>query len=162
VDHANHDKKFLATFLTVLAVLVGLAFLIAIAASIVDFSATNESMDPAAMARLEDRVKPVAMVVTDPAALMQKTEASSRAPMSGEEIVGKVCGACHQAGVLGAPKIGEAAAWKARIDAQGGVDAIVEGAINGINQMPARGGDPSLSDEEVQEAVEYMLGQSGL
>ena len=64
--------------------------------------------------------------------------------------------------MLGAPKIGEAAAWKARIDAQGGVDAIVEGAINGINQMPARGGDPSLSDEEVQEAVEYMLGQSGL
>ena len=56
----------------------------------------------------------------------------------------------------------------ARIDGRqafgemGAADAIVEGAINGINQMPARGGDPSLSDEEVQEAVEYMLGQSGL
>ena len=162
MDHANHDKKFFSSFLTVLAGLVGLAFIIVIAATVVDVSATNDGIEPAAMARLEDRIKPVAMVVTDPAALVQKTETAARAPMGGEEIVGKVCGACHQAGVLGAPKIGDAAAWKARIDAQGGFDAIVEGAINGINQMPARGGDPSLSDEEVHEAVEYMLGQSGL
>lgn len=162
MDHANHDKKFYATFLTVLGSLVGIAAIIGIAASIIDGASLEQESHPALLARLEARVKPVATVVTDPAALMQKTEVAAREPMTGEQVVSKVCGACHQAGVLGAPKIGDAAAWKARIDAQGGVDAIVEGAVKGINQMPPRGGDPSLSDEEMHAAVAYMLQQSGL
>lgn len=162
MDHANQDKKFFATFLSVLGVLVVIAAAIGITASIIDVSTDDEGVDPALMARIEDRVKPVGTVVTDPAALVAQAPAEASETRSAEQIVSQVCAACHQAGVLGAPKIGETAAWQARIDAQGGVEAIVESAINGINQMPPRGGDPSLSDEEVRAAVEFMLERSGL
>ena len=70
---------------------------------------------------------------------------------------------CHNQGVAGAPKIGNKKAWAPRI-AQG-LDTLVSHALNGYSsspdtQMPARGGNESLSDAEVRMAVEYMVGQS--
>jgi len=84
----------------------------------------------------------------------------ARAPMSGAEIVTKVCGACHGSGVLNAPKIGDKAEWSKRKAA--GMAALLASSIKGKNQMPARGGDASLSDAEVKAAVEQMLKQTGV
>jgi cytochrome c5 len=76
-----------------------------------------------------------------------------------EAIYTTTCQACHGAGVAGAPKVGDAGAWGARI-AQG-YDTIVKHAIEGIRAMPAKGGNPDLDDVEVARAVVFMANQSG-
>jgi cytochrome c5 len=78
---------------------------------------------------------------------------------SGEEVVKAVCAACHQAGVAGAPKIGNKADWGPRI--KEGYQQLVKDAINGIRGMPPKGGNPSLSDDEVARAVAFMANQAG-
>ena len=77
---------------------------------------------------------------------------------SGEEVYKGVCSACHSVGLLGSPKFGDKTAWAPRI-AQG-QDTLVSHAINGIRSMPARGGNPALSDEEVGNAVAYMVSKA--
>ncbi|MDQ5769157.1 c-type cytochrome [Thiothrix subterranea] len=78
---------------------------------------------------------------------------------SGEAVYTAVCTSCHAAGVLGAPKIDDKAAWDPRV-AQG-LDGLMKNAVNGINNMPARGGDPSITDEELTNAIIYMTGKAG-
>jgi c(7)-type cytochrome triheme protein len=68
-----------------------------------------------------------------------------------------VCVGCHGSGVLGAPKLGDAAAWAAR--AKGGIDALVRSAIAGTAKgMPPRGGRADLSDAQLKATIEYMMG----
>ncbi|MCA3130670.1 MAG: c-type cytochrome, partial [Rhodocyclaceae bacterium] len=69
-----------------------------------------------------------------------------------------LCAACHATGAAGAPKTGDKAAWKPRV-AQG-ADTLHQHAIKGIRAMPAKGGNPALSDAEVTAAVDHMVGQS--
>ena len=80
----------------------------------------------------------------------------------GKSVFGKTCALCHAAGVAGAPKPGDKADWGPRI-AQG-MQSLYQHAIEGFTgakgQMPARGGSPSLSDDEVKAAVDYMADQS--
>lgn len=78
---------------------------------------------------------------------------------SGAEVYKAVCAACHMSGAAGAPKVGDASAWSARI-AQG-YDALVSHALHGIRAMPAKGGNPDLDDVEVARAVVYMANQAG-
>ena len=78
---------------------------------------------------------------------------------TGEAIYTSTCAACHGAGVAGAPKVGDAGSWSARI-AQG-YDTIVKHAIEGIRAMPAKGGNPDLDDVEVARAVVFMANQAG-
>ncbi|CAA6803543.1 MAG: Cytochrome c5 [uncultured Thiotrichaceae bacterium] len=77
---------------------------------------------------------------------------------SGEAVYQSACLACHAAGVLQAPKL-EAGAWDSRIAK--GLDGLTLSAINGINAMPARGGNPAITDEEMTNAVSYMLKTAG-
>jgi cytochrome c5 len=77
---------------------------------------------------------------------------------SADDIVAKHCGACHTAGVLDAPKIGDTAAWKARADKAGGLDGILATAISGINSMPPKGTCGDCSDDELRAAIEKMSG----
>ncbi len=103
-------------------------------------------------AQIEARIKPVAMVEV----------ASSSGPhvdKSGEEVAKSSCAACHTTGVLGSPKIGDKSAWKPRI-AQG-YNTLLKHAIEGIRTMPARGGNPDLSDAEIANAVAYMANEAG-
>ena len=154
----HHDKTFVFTFLVILGFLGAFTFTIWIIAHSVG---AQEVPDEAAAKRLEERIKPVGQVVTDASQLLAMTAAApARAAMSGEEVVTKVCGACHGTGVLSAPKIGDKGEWGKRKAA--GMDALMASSLNGKNQMPARGGDPSLSDAEVKAAVEQMLKQSGV
>ena len=74
----------------------------------------------------------------------------------GESIYKAICSTCHDAGLVGAPKTGTAD-WAAR--AAKGKATLYDHAINGFNAMPARGGSPDLSDEEVKNAVDYILAQ---
>ena len=78
---------------------------------------------------------------------------------SGESIVKTTCAACHQAGVAGAPKIGDAAAWAPRL--KQGLKGLLAVATKGKGAMPPRGGDTSLTDDEVARAIVFMANQSG-
>jgi len=78
---------------------------------------------------------------------------------TGEAIYTTTCQACHGAGVAGAPKTGDSAAWAARI-AQG-YDTVLKHAVEGLRAMPAKGGNPDLDDVEVARAVVFMANQSG-
>ncbi|MCU1718886.1 c-type cytochrome [Pseudomonas sp. 5P_3.1_Bac2] len=77
---------------------------------------------------------------------------------TGDEIIAKHCGACHSSGLLGAPKIGDAAAWKERADHQGGLDGILAKAITGLNAMPPKGTCADCSDDELLGAIKKMSG----
>lgn len=83
-----------------------------------------------------------------------------RVVKTGEEIVKTTCSACHAAGVAGAPKIGDKAAWGQH--GKEGLDHLVQSAIKGKGAMPPRGGLPDLSDLELARAIVYMANQSGL
>ncbi|HRJ54010.1 MAG TPA: c-type cytochrome [Candidatus Thiothrix moscowensis] len=83
----------------------------------------------------------------------------AKAARSGEAVYNAVCTSCHSAGVLGAPKIDDKAAWAPRVG--NGLDGLMKNAINGLNSMPARGGDPTITDEELTNAVVYMTGKAG-
>ena len=78
---------------------------------------------------------------------------------AGADVYKAVCAACHATGAIGAPKLGDAAGWAARI-AQG-YDTLVGNAIKGIRGMPAKGGNADLDDLEVASAVVYMANQAG-
>lgn len=78
---------------------------------------------------------------------------------TGGQVYAAVCSACHAAGVLNAPKFGDKAAWAPHV--AGGYGHLVENAIKGIRGMPARGGDPDLSDLEVARAVAHMANAAG-
>lgn len=80
----------------------------------------------------------------------------------GQKIYEGSCQSCHAEGIAGAPKLGDQAAWAERIDR--GLDTLTKHSIEGFSgdtgMMPARGGNPSLSDDEVRAAVEFMVQQS--
>ncbi len=82
------------------------------------------------------------------------------APRSGEEVIQLACAACHNAGVAGAPKLGDTAAWEDRAGA--GLDTLVASVVNGKGAMPPKGGNPSLSEEEIRRSVVTMLEQAGV
>src|SRR5262245_55057683 len=79
--------------------------------------------------------------------------------LSGKEVVDAVCASCHASGANGAPKIGDAQAWKKRASA--GLSSLTANALTGIRKMPAHGGNQSLSDMEIRRAVTFMVNQSG-
>jgi cytochrome c5 len=87
---------------------------------------------------------------------------AATAQASGEATYKAACLACHGAGVAGAPKLGDKAAWKDRI-AQGN-DTLYKHAIEGFKGskgfMPAKGGRADLKDADVKAAVDYMVAQS--
>ena len=88
--------------------------------------------------------------------------AVTEAAVDGQKVYQSACIACHGAGVAGAPMVGNAAAWAARIAA--GSDSLYANAINGLvgssGVMPAKGGNSSLSDAEVKAAVDHIVSQS--
>jgi cytochrome c5 len=74
---------------------------------------------------------------------------------SGSEIYNTSCGTCHAAGVAGAPKYGDKAAWAARLSQ--GIDGLLNVAISGKGAMPPRGTCGNCSDDELKSAINYML-----
>jgi cytochrome c5 len=101
------------------------------------------------------RIMPVAQVKLAPAQTGGGAGAGSR---TGEGLYKAVCGACHDAGVAGAPKTGDKAAWASRIGV--GLDVLVKTATAGKNAMPPKGGSDA-TEAELARAIVYMANQSG-
>ncbi|MBF2755035.1 MAG: cytochrome c5 family protein [Gammaproteobacteria bacterium AqS3] len=79
----------------------------------------------------------------------------------GAEVYNQYCISCHAAGIAGSPSIGDTERWRAELDMEG-FDEIVREAIVGMGAMPARGLCNECSDDEVRQAVQYMLAASGI
>ena len=107
-------------------------------------------------AKVLERIKPFGTVV-----IAEATPASGN--LSGQQVFAQVCKTCHEAGIAGAPKIGDKSLWAPRIAE--GESTLVQHAINGYQGksgvMPPKGGNPSLTDDEVHRAVVYMADQAG-
>lgn len=158
------DKTFIKNFsLVVIALILFTATIIFLAKSV---GFKEEEDVPSRLAITAERIKPVADVYTGEqgaAAIQASATESAPAPaamafdgsLDGEMIYGTVCAACHTAAVLGAPQPGSAEMAKR---AEAGMDAMMQNALNGLNNtMPARGGRPDLSDEQIQAVIEFML-----
>ena len=76
-------------------------------------------------------------------------------PAGGKGVYEAGCNACHAAGVAGAPKSGDKAAWAPRLAK--GAPMLYDHAIKGVGIMPAKGGNAGLSDADVKAAVDYMM-----
>jgi cytochrome c5 len=113
--------------------------------------AGNEDYSDAAVAK---RIAPLAQVTV-------RDANAPRVFKTGEEVYKAVCVTCHGAGVAGAPKFGDSAAWAPRIGQ--GYDALLHSALNGKNAMPPRGGTSpdDYSDYELARAVVYMADHGG-
>lgn len=84
--------------------------------------------------------------------------ASAADLVMGEKVYTATCLSCHGAGVLGAPKFGDAAAWQPRVAK--GMEVLYTSALNGFKMMPPRGGNAVLKDEEMKAAVDYMVSKA--
>ena len=170
----SRDQKFFDMYFLVIGGLVLFALVIFILAMEISDRTqgvfTREA--PEFQAVVEARIRPVGEVnmpgdVQPAAAVAAAPEPASEpvaaAAMTGEQVYQAACTVCHGAGVGGAPVTGNVEQWVARI-AQG-MDVLNDHAINGFDgdaptPMLAKGGRADLSDQEVMDAVAYMVEQS--
>jgi len=129
-----------------------LAFTLLLALLAHFFNDTPVPENTAAVKKAEQNIQPVATVEVAAAS-------SEHVEKSGEEVVKAVCAMCHEAGLMNAPKIGDAGQWGPR-NAQG-FETLVKHAIEGIRSMPPRGGNADLTDAEVAKAVAFMANKAG-
>ena len=106
----------------------------------------------AAVAKVEENIKPVAVAEVAPVE-------TAHVAQSGADVVKGGCAMCHGAGLMNAPKIGDKGQWEPRIAL--GYATLVKHAVEGIRTMPAKGGNPALTEGEIAAAVAEMANQSG-
>jgi cytochrome c5 len=152
--HDDHTS-FIKTPKQLLVVVI-LAFLIPIVLISIIASLATHSIEPSAKVASDEaiakRLKPVGQVVV-------AEGSDTPGQRTGKQVVEAVCSACHATGALNAPRIGDTAAWGALI--KEGHQHLTENAIKGIRQMPPKGGNPQLTDDEVARAVAFMANQAG-
>jgi cytochrome c5 len=171
---SKQDTHFFNTFSLVIGLLIVIAIAIFAFARVV----ASETQDKQVMAEatylksVEGRLQSgshEAVAGQDNSALAIKADAGTAqagsagggpaAPKSGDEVFTQVCSACHGAGIVGAPKAGDKAAWGPRIAK--GKDTLYEHAIKGFQGsagvMPAKGGRVDLPDDLIKQAVDHMV-----
>lgn len=168
----SRDQKFFDLYSLVIGILA--AFALAIFVLVMKMSDLTQGVytrdADEYQAAVNERIRPLGQVY------LPGEEQESAAPkleavvepdpvvtaMTGPQVYNSACLACHGAGVAGAPILGDAAAWQARI-AQG-ADVLNDHAINGYTGsagvMPAKGGRVDLSDQEIIDAVVYMVDEA--
>lgn len=159
---SDQDRTFMATFVGVLGVLVVFAVVIYfVAQTIVGEKSESLAENPMLAKGIRENIKPVGQVtLADQAAPAPPPAATSGQARSGKAVYEVSCLACHGAGVAGAPKVGDAAAWESR--ARQGMAMLFEHATKGLNAMPAMGTCADCSEAELQAAISYMLDQTGV
>jgi cytochrome c5 len=112
-----------------------------------------------------ERIKPVAQVEVASAETQRepvKTAAAAPASRNGQQVYQTTCVACHEAGIAGAPKLGDKGQWAKHVAK--GLNTLYASALNGVQgsagAMPAKGGNPALSNAEVRAAVDYMVARA--
>jgi len=159
MSDAHNEQSFIRTPKQLIAVVAGFFLVIVIGIILLVAYVTTDKLDGAGTQSLGEEAVATRL---RPVAEEGFTLVDANAPkvlQAGGAVYTAVCAACHSAGVAGAPKVGAAGDWTARL-AQG-YDTLVKHAIEGIRAMPAKGGNPDLDNLEVERAVVYMANQSG-
>ena len=115
------------------------------------------AVPPGTADEIAERIKPFGSVCRSGEDCGAAVAAAASGPLSGQEVYDQFCFACHATGVGGAPLLGDVAQWQPRIDK--GMETLMTSTLNGIGTMPPMGTCMNCSDEELQEAVNYMLDQ---
>src|SRR5206468_531125 len=154
VSTRDPSSSFIKTPRQLIVVIV-LSFVVPIVGIIllVQLVMSRPAADPNAMTdeAIAKRLQPVGRVEFGAAG----AAAGSR---TGKQVYKAACSACHQSGVAGAPKLGDKAAWAPHLTH--GTAGLLQSALKGKGAMPPKGGNPSLSDDDVRAAVEFMVSQS--
>ncbi len=170
---SKSDQTFLRQFSMVIAGLVALTIALILLASYL-YGLQPTYADPAQVQAADARIAPVGAVyagATGQAAMAAAAAAAAKAAASqvayggtldGKTIFGQLCTSCHTAGVAGAPILGNKTMWGPRI-AQG-IDTLVKHAEDGYhgpdgNFMPPRGGNPALTNAQIEATVKWMVSQ---
>jgi cytochrome c5 len=135
-----------------LAFLVPIIAIILLATYVVRSATGGAGSDAMTEQAIAARMQPVGIVAFAEAG-------AARALQTGEAVYTAACSSCHAAGIAGAPRTGDAAAWSARI--KQGYDVLVKHAVEGFKAMPPKGGNANLDAIEVARAVAFMANQSG-
>lgn len=162
MDH-QEDRAFLRQFS---GVIVGFMLLTVALIFLARYMQPDleEDQNPSQAILAEQRIAPVGAVRSgeEGAAALAAAQAAavesapeSEAVVDGSLVYAGLCKTCHEAGVAGAPITGSEQ-MGTRL-AENGLDGLVANAINGLNAMPPRGGNPTLTDQQIQAAVEFML-----
>ena len=117
----------------------------------------TETMTDAQTEKLRERLKPVAEVCVQGDDCGGPIVAVATGPRSGEDVFNGTCTSCHTAGIAGAPKKGDVAAWDQRL-AKGFAETLAV-AKKGLNAMPAKGLCMDCSDDELTAAIKFMSGR---
>ncbi len=161
----SSDTQFFNSFSLVLGILIFFAIVLFGIARVIGRNSQGQEvlLDPLHVKAVARDIAPFAheaIAGQDNSALAAPAAAQPDAadvPADGQQAFTKVCSACHGAGINGAPKAGDHAAWAARI-AQG-KNTLYDHAIAGIRGMPAKGGT-TWPDATVRQAVDYMVSLS--
>lgn len=157
-QHDEHESAIKTPKQLIVAILAGFLVPIIIIALLIKFVSSASTVGAGSDAQKPETI--AARIA--PVANAGYTLIDANAPkvlQTGEAVYSSACLACHGAGIAGAPKFGDVAAWGPRI-AQG-YDTVLKHAIEGLRGMPAKGGNADLDDVEVARAVVHMANASG-
>ncbi len=162
-SYAAHVSMILGTTLVLLAFIFSL---VAHHGSMPERARLDSSALRSTAPSATERIKPVGEVSFQSAQTQpepaKKAAAAPAAARDGQQVYQASCVVCHGAGVAGAPKLEDKGQWAARI-AKGSATlyaSAINGMQGGAGVMPAKGGNPALSDAEVKAAVDYMVARS--
>jgi cytochrome c5 len=171
---SKQDTHFFNTFSLVIGLLVAIAIgIFAFARVVASETQDKQVLEEAQYLKtVKQHLEPVsheAVAGQDNSALEIKPDATAAAgtastgaalPTTGEGLFQQTCSVCHSAGIAGAPKAGDKAAWGPRISK--GKDVLYSHALQGFQGtagvMPPKGGRTDAPDALVQQAVDYMVG----
>lgn len=160
---SNKSGKFFVGSLAIVGAVVVVVYLIlnnmlsladnVLAPAKMDDTAISERIAPVAQERVGE--EPIVQAAANSNAEAVET---SQDLGPGQQIFTAVCATCHVSGLLQAPRLGNKDDWAPRLEK--GMEMLYDHAINGFKNMPARGGRQDLSDDEVKQAVDYLISQS--
>ncbi len=156
MEHDQHSSPIKSPKQLIIIVLLSFAIPIALIGLLSQLMTSGSQSGHESEDAIIARIKPVGTIVMAEAT-------GPKGNLTGEQVFGQVCKACHETGIAGAPKAGDKAAWGPRI-AQG-EKVLLQHALAGFQGkagvMPAKGGNTELTDDEVHRAVVYMANLAG-
>lgn len=150
--HEEHETLIKTPQQLIAVVVLSFVVFVGLGVTVAQFvSSGYKGMDTADPETVARAIQPVAQLTLG--------EPEAKGPKTGEQIYKGACAACHDAGMAGAPKLGDAGAWGPRIAT--GLDSLLHSALNGKGAMPPKGGNASLSEDEIKRTVVYMANKGG-
>ena len=144
------------------AFLIPIAIIVLLTQFVGNLKNPSNSSDAYTEDKILERIAPIGSIRTEPvladSSANEKDVNVTKVALSGEEVYNNRCAACHEAGVLNSPKIGDTVAWAPRISQ--GLDSFLYSVLNGKGAMASQKG-PLNTDDELKSAVIYLTNKSG-